>query len=109
MLPAVGECLTLKDMRVIALLPVEKSSQEIVHQQLETLRNKTGITPARMLSDGGSDLTGGIAKFCAAHPETLGFGDLPHQAALLLKKRLKDYERWCVSSERKYSSMVGIL
>ncbi len=48
-----------------------------------------------MLSDGGSDLTGGIAKFCAAHPETLGFGDLPYQAALLLKKRLKDDERWC--------------
>lgn len=95
MLPAVGECLTLKDMRVIALLPVEKSSQQIVHQQLETLRNKTRITPAGMLSDGGSDLTGGIAKFCAAHPETLGFGDLPHQAALLLKKRLKEDERWC--------------
>ncbi len=30
-LPPVGECLTLTDMRVIALLPVEKSSQEIVH------------------------------------------------------------------------------
>jgi hypothetical protein len=94
-LPRVGECLKLKDMRVIALLPVEKSSQEIVHQQLETLRIKTGITPTAMLSDGGSDLTGGIARFCNAHPETLGFGDLPHQAALLLKKRLKDDGRWC--------------
>lgn len=94
-LPPVGECLKLKDMRVIGLLPVEKSSQEIVHQQLETLRIKTGITPTAMLSDGGSDLTGGIARFCNAHPETLGFGDLPHQAALLLKKRLKDDERWC--------------
>jgi hypothetical protein len=95
MLPAVGECLTLKDMRVIALLPVEKSSQEIVYNQLETLKKDTGITPAGLLSDGGSDLTGGIAKFCSAHPGTLGFGDLPHQAALLLKKRLKDDERWC--------------
>lgn len=94
-LPPVGECLKLRDMRVIALLPVEKSSQEIVHQQLETLRIETGITPQAMLSDGGSDLTGGIARFCNAHPETLGLGDLPHQAALLLKKRLKDDERWC--------------
>jgi hypothetical protein len=47
-----------------------------------------------LLSDGGSDLTGGITRFCAAHPSALGFGDLPHQAALLLKKRLKDDERW---------------
>jgi hypothetical protein len=94
-LPPVGECLTLADMRVIALLPVEKSSQEIVHRQLETLKIETGITPAAMLSDGGSDLTGGIARFCNSHPGTLGFGDLPHQAALLLKKRLKDDERWC--------------
>ncbi len=81
-------------MRAIALLPVEKSSQEIVYQQLETLRIETGITPQGLLSDGGSDLTGGITRFCAAHPSALGFGDLPHQAALLLKKRLKDDERW---------------
>lgn len=94
-LPPVGECLQLKDMRVIALLPVEKSTQAIVHQQLETVRIQTGITPASMLSDGGSDLIGGIERFCKAHPETQGFGDLPHKAALLLKKRLKDDERWC--------------
>jgi hypothetical protein len=93
-LPPVGECLKLTDMRPIALLPVEKSSQEIVYQQLETLRIETGITPQGLLSDGGSDLTGGITRFCTAHPSALGFGDLPHQAALLLKKRLKDDERW---------------
>ncbi len=81
-------------MRAIALLPVEKSSQEIVYQQLETLRIETGITPQGLLSDGGSDLTGGITRFCAAHPSALGFGDLPHQVVLLLKKRLKDDERW---------------
>jgi hypothetical protein len=75
--------------------PAEKSTQEIVHQQLETLRIQTGINPCSLLSDGGRDLTGGIARFCKAHPETQGFGDLPHQAALLLKKRLKDDARWC--------------
>ena len=94
-LPPMGECLQLSDMRAIALLPAEKSTQEIVHQQLETLRIQTGITPCSLLSDGGRDLTGGIARFCKAHPETQGFGDLPHQAALLLKKRLKDDARWC--------------
>jgi hypothetical protein len=94
-LPPVGECLQLSDMRAIALLPVEKSTQEIVHQQLEKLRDQTGITPAALLSDGGSDLTGGIERFCKVHSETQRFGDLPHQAALLLKKRLKDDKRWC--------------
>lgn len=94
-LPPVGECLRLSDMRPIALLPVERSSQAIVYQQLENLRIQTGITPAALLSDGGSDLVGGIARFCQTHPETQGFGDLPHKAALLLKKRLKDDERWC--------------
>lgn len=94
-LPPVGECLQLTDMRVIALLPVEKSTQAIVHQQLETLIIQTGITPAALLSDGGSDLVGGIERFCQAHAETQSFGDLPHKAALLLKKRLKDDERWC--------------
>lgn len=94
-LPPIGKCLQLSDMRTIALLPVEKSTQEIVYQQLETLRIQTGITPSSLLSDGGSDLTGGIARFCKEHPETQGFGDLPHQAALLLKKRLKNDARWC--------------
>ncbi len=94
-LPPTGECLRLNDLRPIALLPVEKSTQEIVHQQLETLQIQTGITPAALLSDSGSDLLGGIARFCKAHPQTQGFGDLPHQAALLLKKRLKDDARWC--------------
>lgn len=94
-LPPEGECLRLGDMRPIALLPIERSTQEIVHQQLETLRIQTGITPAAMLSDSGSDLIGGIARFCKAHSETQGFGDLPHKAALLLKKRLKDDDRWC--------------
>ena len=94
-LPPPGACLRLCDLRPIALLPVEKSTQEIVHQQLETLQIQTGITPAAMLSDAGSDLIGGIARFCQAHPQTQAFGDLPHKAALLLKKRLKEDARWC--------------
>lgn len=94
-LPLLGECLRLSDLRPIALLPVEKSTQEIVHQQLETLQIQTGITPAAMLSDAGSDLIGGIVRFCQAHPQTQAFGDLPHKAALLLKKRLKEDARWC--------------
>ncbi len=93
-LPQPGECLRLSDLTPIALLPVESSTQEIVHQQLETLVLETGVQPRSILSDEGSDLSGGIDRFCEAHPETSRYRDLPHFAARLLKKRLKNNERW---------------
>lgn len=93
-LPPPGECLQLSDMTPIALLPVESSTQEVVHQQLETVVLETGVQPRSILSDEGSDLSGGIDRFCEAHPETTRYRDLPHLAARLLKKRLEKNERW---------------
>ena len=93
-LPPAGECLKLSDMTPVALLPVESSTQEIVQQQLESVRAATGILPAAILSDEGSDLSGGIDRFCQAHPETTRYRDLPHLAARLLKKRLEKNDRW---------------
>jgi len=93
-LPPPGECLKLSDMRPVALLPVETSTQEIVHQQLETVTMETGILPRAILSDEGSDLSGGIDRFCQVHPETTRHRDMPHMAARLLKKRLEKNERW---------------
>jgi hypothetical protein len=93
-LPPPGECLKLSDMTPVALLPVESSTQDIVYQQLEAVIAATGILPAAILSDEGSDLSGGIAQFCQSHPETTRYRDLPHLAARLLKKRLEKNERW---------------
>lgn len=93
-LPPPGECLKLSEMTPVALLPVESSTQEIVHQQLEAVVAASGILPAAILSDEGSDLSGGIDRFCQAHPETTRYRDLPHMAARLLKKRLEKNERW---------------
>ena len=93
-LPRPGECLQLSDMTPIALLPVESSTQEIVHQQLEAVVVETGVLPRAILSDEGSGLSGGIDRFCEAHPETTRYRDLPHLAARLLKKRLEKNERW---------------
>jgi len=93
-LPPPGKCLQLSDMTPIALLPVESSTQEIVHQQLEALVVETGVLPRAILSDEGSDLSGGIDRFCKAHPETTRYRDLPHLAARLLKKRLEKNARW---------------
>ena len=93
-LPPPGECLKLSDMRTVALLPVEASTQEIVHQQLETVASETGVIPKAILSDEGSDLSGGVDRFCMAHPETTRHRDMPHMCARLLKKRLEKDERW---------------
>ncbi len=93
-LPPPGECLKLSDMTPVALLPVESSTQDIVYQQLEAVIAETGIMPASILSDEGSDLSGGINRFCQAHAETTRYRDLPHMAARLLKKRLEKNECW---------------
>ena len=93
-LPLPGECLKLSDMRTVALLPVEASTQEIVHQQLETVASETGVIAKSILSDEGSDLSGGVDRFCMAHPETTRHRDMPHICARLLKKRLEEDERW---------------
>jgi len=93
-LPPPGECLKLSDMTPVALLPVEASSQAIVHEQLESVAAATGIIPRAILSDEGSDLSGGIDRFCQDHPETTRHRDLPHMAARFLKKRLDKNDRW---------------
>jgi hypothetical protein len=81
-------------MRPVALLPVETSTKEVVSQQLETIVSETGVVPRAILSDEGSDLAGGIDRFCLAHPETTRHRDMPHMAARLLKKRLEKNARW---------------
>ena len=58
-LPPHGEALELKHLEPIAILPVEQSNQQIVHEQLEQKARELGA-PAAILTDEGSDLTGGV-------------------------------------------------
>ena len=74
-LPPPGQCLELRHLEPIALFPVEASSQEIVHQQLEKVAQQHGV-PRAILSDEGSDLSGGATRFCDAHPETTWLSDM---------------------------------
>lgn len=92
-LPAIGECLSHEDVEPIALLPVEKSNKDVVHQQLEASIEKTGI-PREIVSDHGPDLKSGIAKFCQAHHETCAVYDIKHKTAALLKHELDDDPIW---------------
>lgn len=92
-LPPQGECLELKHLEPIAILPVTQSNQQIVHQQLEKKAKELGA-PAAILTDEGSDLLGGVKRFCQSHPETSSLSDITHYGARLLRRRLEKNDRW---------------
>jgi len=92
-LPPSGTCLTHDCLEPITLVPLKKSTGEIVFEQLEKSIEKTGI-PREIIGDYGSDLKAGIERFCQAHPETDYIHDIKHKTALLLKKELENHEAW---------------
>jgi hypothetical protein len=83
-LPASGRLLTHEDVEPLALLPVTTSTGEVVYQQLEETIAKTGV-PRQIVADQGSDLRGGIERFCQHHPETCYVYDIKHKTAAVLK------------------------
>ena len=72
------------DLHLIALVRMDESNQHLVDAELEKAVARTG-TPRQIVSDGGSDLVGGIERFRERHAETLGVPDVAHHAANLLK------------------------
>ena len=92
-LPPAGQALELQHLEPLAILPVNQSNQRIVHEQLEAQAAASGV-PRAILSDEGSDLTGGVRLFRQTHRETAGLSDISHYAARLLKRRLGGNDRW---------------
>jgi len=92
-LPPVGQCLSHRDVELIALSPVEKSNQEVVYRQLEATVEKTGV-PRLIVGDHGSDLKAGVERFCQEHPETSFVYDIKHKTAAVLKRELARDETW---------------
>ena len=92
-LPAVGQCLSHRDVEPIALLPVDKSNRDVVYRQLEATVGKTGV-PRLIVGDHGSDLKAGIERFCQEHPETCFIYDIKHKTAAVLKRELACDETW---------------
>jgi hypothetical protein len=82
-----------QDLTLLALEPVEKSSAEVVHRQLEEAARRVGV-PACILSDEGADITGGADKFRENHSETQVLNDIAHKAAVVLKRELLGDSRW---------------
>lgn len=92
-LPGAGQCLSHQDVEPIALLPVEKSNQDVVYQQLEATIGKTGV-PRLVVGDHGPDLKAGVERFCQEHPETSFVYDIKHKTAAVLKHELAQDETW---------------
>jgi hypothetical protein len=92
-LPPAGTCLTLADLEPLHMELMAKSNSERVHAALETVVEKTG-TPRLILDDHGSDLHGGVKRFCQRHPHTSEIYDITHKAARLLKSQLEADEMW---------------
>ena len=91
--PSDGRAIGHADVEPIELLPVTKSTGDIVWQQLEQAVEKTGI-PREILSDHGSDLKAGIRQFCQAHPQTCSIYDITHKAATIIKHVLDQDNAW---------------
>lgn len=92
-LPPHGRCLSHEDVEPIALLPVKQSNGEVVWQQLEKTIEKTGV-PREIIGDQGTDLAGGIEKFCQNHQDTCYIYDIKHKVATVLKHELQDDKTW---------------
>lgn len=92
-LPPVGQCVSHEDVEPIELVPVQQSNGDIVYQQLEQAVAKTGV-PRSIVSDHGTDLNAGIAKFCQDHPETSPIYDIKHKTAAVLKQELEQDTDW---------------
>jgi len=92
-LPAVGQCVSHEDVEPIELVPVLQSNGDIVYQQLEQAVAKTGV-PRAIVSDHGTDLNAGIAKFCQDHPQTSPIYDIKHKTAAVLKQELEQDPAW---------------
>lgn len=90
-LPASGQCLRHRDLKLIALAPMESSNRQQVHDQLELAAKITGA-PRVIVDDHGADLHGGVVLFQQQHPGTLEVYDTKHKAACLLKGRLEKSE-----------------
>lgn len=92
-LPPVGQCLSHAEVEPIELVPVQQSNGEVVYQQLEQAVVKTGV-PRAIVSDHGTDLNAGIAKFCQHHPQTSPIYDIKHKTAAVLKHELEQEADW---------------
>ena len=82
-----------RDMQTLALIPVDKSTGEIVQGQLDELAGLIGV-PMGIVSDHGSDLKKGIRLFQEEHPEVVSLYDIIHLLSRLIDAILSKDAQW---------------
>jgi hypothetical protein len=92
-MPPAGKCLSYEDVEPLAVIPTKESNGPIVARQLEEIVAVTGA-PRQMIADKGSDIAAGMREFCEKHTQTCTTYDIKHKTASVLKRELKDDERW---------------
>ena len=86
-------CLSLDDLHLVALVPMEKSDGDLVDAELEKAIQRTGA-PRLIVSDHGTDLVKGIESFQKRHAKTAAVGDIAHHGANVLENRWERDPRW---------------
>jgi len=86
-------CLSLADLRLVALVPMEQSNQHLVATELEKAAKRTGA-PRLIVGDQAGDLTKGIEHFQKQHGNTVAVGDIAHYGANVLENRWERDPRW---------------
>jgi len=85
--------LTLQDLRLVALVPMEQSTHDLVDAELEKAVARTG-QPRVIVSDHANDLKKGIEDFCRRHPQAAAVHDVAHYGANVLENRWTRDPRW---------------
>jgi hypothetical protein len=91
--PFPARALRHDDVRVLAVIPTERSTGEIVAAQLEQAAQRTGV-PRQIVSDHGSDVKKGSEWFVQRHPDTVVTYDASHHGAIVLQRRFEADPRW---------------
>jgi hypothetical protein len=86
-------CLSLADLQLVALVPMEQSNQHRVAAELEKATKRTG-PPRLIVGDQAGDLTKGIERFQQQHSATVAVGDIAHHGANVLENRWERDPRW---------------
>lgn len=81
------------DMTLLNLTPMESSSGEAVHEQLQATADVTGL-PRAVVSDQGTDLMRSMQLFQQDQPSVRHQLDMKHKNARLLKAELDADPRW---------------
>jgi hypothetical protein len=91
--PFPAHALRHADVCVLAVIPIECSTGEVVNSQLKKVAERTGF-PRQIVSDHGGDVKKGSELFAQRHPDTVVTYDAAHHGAIVLQRRFKADSRW---------------